>query len=563
MGKLIKKHRGGLKNKTHPSELQKLQKKIFESLTQEAQSLMGRTPKEILRYETTYRTELRRSFQDFKVSTRKKLIQSALAADVVLIGDYHTYQQAQRTALRVLRELVSKRSGEPYVLGLEFVSAQHQKVLDDFMRNRVSEKEFLKTIDYENVWGFPWEHYSPLLEFAKKSKIKAIALNRPKGPLPPLAALKNAKKSGDLGARDEWAAGLILDQVHAGKKVIAVYGELHLSPSHIPDNILLLSKINAWKTPRTLVLHQNQDELFWILAEKKIEHTAGIIELSNGDFCIFSGTPWTRIQSLINWLQGDLASFMDEEEDPNEEFLSWMKRAGTSLSEFFGVPAPAFDVLTVYGPGETRYRWLKPLIQSQERVYWKDSINDADVYVPAYTENSAAELAGIHLLHGENKKLKHFSADPVSSLALILDHAFGLLCSLILNPRRKSDTLLEHKKRLKNLKTDKPLFAHEREARTIYIKLEQVWKKSPEQLEQFLKLKSHDPSARYTACRYFGHALGRELYDRLLKLELNSEMIREALIEPGKRPGNHRWWIFLELMKSLRKKKKRLPGESL
>ena len=525
---------------------------------------MGKTPKEILRYETTFRTELRKSFQNFKISTRKYLIQAALSADVVLIGDYHTYQQAQRTALRVLRELVSKKANKkPYVLGLEFVSSHHQKTLDSFMSGRVSEKEFLKTIDYEKVWGFPWEHYAPLLEFAKKNKIKAIALNRPKGPLPPLAALKTAKKSGDLGARDEWAAGLILDQAHAGKKVVAIYGELHLSPSHIPDHISLLSKLNAWKTPRTLVLHQNQDELFWILAEKKLEHTAGIIELSNGNFCIFSGTPWTRIQSLINWLQGDLTAFMDEEEDPNEEFLSWMKWAGIGLSDFFGIPCPAFDGLTVYGPGETRTQWLRPLIQAQERVYWKDSLNDADVYVPSYTENSAAELSGIHLLHSENKRLKPFSGDPVSSLGLILDHAFGLLCSLILNPRRKSDNLSEHKRRLKLLKTERPLFAHEREARALYIKLELIWKKSPELLEKSFNFNSQDPAALFTACRYFGHALGRELYDRLLKLEVDSEMIRDSIIEPGKKPGHYRWRLFLELMKSLRKKRKRLPGESL
>lgn len=552
-----------MKKTTSPSELQRLQKKIFDSLTREAQTLMGKTPKAIICYENTYRTELRRSFQNFKVSTRKKLVQSALNSDVVLIGDYHTYQQAQRTALRVLRELVSKKTGKSYVLGLEFVSSQHQKVLESFMKGKLSEKDFLKKIDYEKVWGFPWEHYAPLLEFARKNRIQTIALNRPKGPLPPLAALKAARKSGDLGARDEWAAGMILDQVHAGKKVVAIYGELHLSPSHIPDNILLLSKINAWKTPRTLVLHQNQDELFWILAEKRLEQTAGIIELSNGDFCIFSGTPWTRMQSLINWLQGDLASFMDEEEDPNEEFLSWMKRAGESLSEFFGIPTPAFDILTVYGAGETRHRWLRPLIQSQERVYWKESINDAEVYVPAYTENSATELSGIHLLHAENKRLKPFTGDTASSLGLILDHAFGFMCSLILNPRRKSDQLSEHRKQLKFLKTQKPLFPHEKDARVLYLKMEQIWKKTPDLFETNLNFKTQDPSALYTACRYFGHALGRELYDRLLKLEIDSETIRESIIEPGRTPGIYRWRLFLDLMKSLRKKRRRLPGESL
>lgn len=553
------------------SELQKLQKKIFHSLLSEAESLLGPTPKEILKYEETFRAELRKQFAGYRVSTRKKLLEKASRSDLVLIGDYHTYQQAQRTALRLLRELV--REKREFTLGLELVSSRHQRYVDLFMRGKIPVKEFLKKIDYDKNWGFPWEHYAPLFELAQAHGIRVIALNRPKELLPPLVALKSAKKSGDLGARDEWAAGLILDEIHEGRKVIAIYGELHLAPSHIPEKIRLLSELNHREPPKTLILHQNQDELFWKLAKENLEQTTGIVELKGGDFCVFSGTPWTRLQSLINWLQGDLASFTDEEEDPEEEFVAWMKSTGARLGEFFGVTPPPYDSLTVYGAGDSSWakrRAISPnltraLVESQERIYWKESPADADLYAPAYTENSAAELSAIHLLHGQSKRVKLFDGEWESALGVILDHAFGFFCSLLINPRRKCSLREDHQARLRALSTGKtkPRFRHEKESHELFLKLDLDWRKNPGLIPERLHGATRKSAVLYTASHYFGHRLGKEIHERLLRGELSPENIREALIDLGKKSPRTRWAVFTEALSAGPRRGYALPGESL
>jgi uncharacterized iron-regulated protein len=56
-----------------------------------------------------------------------------LSAQVVMIGDYHALPASQLFAADLIRQLAA--SGREIVLGVEFILARHQRVLDAWMQD--------------------------------------------------------------------------------------------------------------------------------------------------------------------------------------------------------------------------------------------------------------------------------------------------------------------------------------------------------------------------------------------------------------------------------------------
>ncbi|HSQ77612.1 MAG TPA: ChaN family lipoprotein, partial [Nitrospirota bacterium] len=53
-----------------------------------------------------------------------------------------------------------------------------QKVLDDYIAGAINERQFLKQSEYFKRWGFDFNLYKPILDFARTQKIPVIALNQ-------------------------------------------------------------------------------------------------------------------------------------------------------------------------------------------------------------------------------------------------------------------------------------------------------------------------------------------------------------------------------------------------
>ena len=64
-------------------------------------------------------------------------------------------------------------------IGVEFVQQPFQEVLDDFVQQRIDERDFLRRSEYFTRWGFDYRLYAPLLRFARNNAIPVVALNVP------------------------------------------------------------------------------------------------------------------------------------------------------------------------------------------------------------------------------------------------------------------------------------------------------------------------------------------------------------------------------------------------
>ena len=123
--------------------------------------------------------ELREPTAALDLSTLKKLpdaIEGAEGKKIVYVGENHDQYAHHLVQLQVLKGLY--QNGPKIAVGMEMFQRPFQKVLDDYLAGAIDEREFLKKSEYFKRWGFDYNLYKPILDFARGEKIPVIALNQ-------------------------------------------------------------------------------------------------------------------------------------------------------------------------------------------------------------------------------------------------------------------------------------------------------------------------------------------------------------------------------------------------
>lgn len=509
----------------------KLQKKILRELKLEVDQLLGKMPEAIQRYERGYQVDFKTNQTSLQTLSKDQLISKIRSVDVTFIGDFHTFDQAQRTALRIMRESIEPH--QKWFIGLELVPTHFQEALNQYQLGKLSTEDFHQIISYPEEWGFPWKNYSPIFEWAKSTQIPLIALNTPK-------PLLKTKKTQELPVRDKWAAGVITDLFHfehqQGRhpKMIVIYGELHVGSQHIPKQLKKFSKLYLNSPLSSLIIHQNHDRLFWKLAEANPRAMQNIILLQENIVCLISSTPWAKLQSLINWIEGNPLDTLESETD----YLSMLCQYGNSLSEFLNIPVSNYETLnlfTVQQIEQFNAHLREKQFKRDERKLVEFHINHnfriylakiSAIYLGIPSLNSATELAAIHLFKSHNtpNSKRIFSLNEEDFSRLVLEFAFGFFGSLLINPQRKCDLFQDHLKRIQELNAGlKPRFPFEKESRSVAIKKLTI---------QSLISLGKDLIGPYMAARYLGQILGKKLHKALFEENFQLTHIK-GLFFPG------------------------------
>ncbi len=104
------------------------------------------------------------------------LLDEAVQADVVFLGEIHDDPTGHAVELAVLAGLAERANGRPVVLAMEMFEADVQTVLDEYLAGVVSERDFLEAA---RPWGNYTTDYRPLVEFARANGLRVIASNAP------------------------------------------------------------------------------------------------------------------------------------------------------------------------------------------------------------------------------------------------------------------------------------------------------------------------------------------------------------------------------------------------
>ncbi len=120
-----------------------------------------------------------------------QLIQALRDVKIVYVGEIHTRVEDHRIQQQVAEGLYAQN--HILALALEMFPKTAQPVLDRYSRGQLTEKAFLREVDWNQVWGYPFALYRGILSWARDRHLKLIGLN-----IPPRIANKIAK--GGLAA---------------------------------------------------------------------------------------------------------------------------------------------------------------------------------------------------------------------------------------------------------------------------------------------------------------------------------------------------------------------------
>lgn len=94
---------------------------------------------------------------------------------IVFVGETHDNYQAHKVQLKIIKGLFDV-SGGSIAIGMEMFQRRSQDKLDAFISGEMGEKQFLKEVWLPD-WGYDYNYYKEIFDFAKTNGIKLIALN--------------------------------------------------------------------------------------------------------------------------------------------------------------------------------------------------------------------------------------------------------------------------------------------------------------------------------------------------------------------------------------------------
>ncbi|MCH9814765.1 MAG: ChaN family lipoprotein [Epsilonproteobacteria bacterium] len=105
----------------------------------------------------------------------KEIIETIKDTKVIFAGESHDKFSHHLNQLRIIQLLHQK--GQKVAIGMEMFQRKFQTVIDDYLHDKISLKTFLKQSQYYQRWGFDYNLYRPIIDFAKQNHIPIIALN--------------------------------------------------------------------------------------------------------------------------------------------------------------------------------------------------------------------------------------------------------------------------------------------------------------------------------------------------------------------------------------------------
>ncbi len=435
------------------SHLKKLHWQLTENLKEKALGFEHFSPQI-----SDYRKEQQYYYQrNYELSHEREFISSIINSDFIMIGDIHTFDQNIRNVLRVMRYLNQNRSG--FILGIEFVHYKNQVQLDSFLKNQMTDLEFLEGINYHDSWRFPWNHYKILFEFIKKHNIEVVALN----------------SDGNIEERDHFCSQKLLEikKQSPQKPILLLFGELHIIPNKIPKQLTLLSP----KKYRTTIIHQNIDHIYF----ENIQSSQVFYKFSRDEFCLINSPPWLKYESMIYWYENlvddpdfDIHEYILDtgikvfSSDIDDNFLFLNKQLVQALQ--LDLEESEISDFNLYDHKDIQFFAKKIKLQKDKKIknFYNDLLvnqesfsflNQARYFISNYSANRLIYLSGIHLHLLMLKKKKFEFKKVYSNKKRFFAYYFFVYChsyllSKFINPYRKCDLFAE----FRDMSEQQPLY---------------------------------------------------------------------------------------------------------
>jgi uncharacterized iron-regulated protein len=108
---------------------------------------------------------------------QQEILAQLQTANVVYLGETHDSESDHQQQLAIIQALFKHKS--KLAIGMEMFQRPAQPLLDRYLAAKITATELRQQTEFDRRWGFKWEYYAPILEFAKANRLPIIALNTP------------------------------------------------------------------------------------------------------------------------------------------------------------------------------------------------------------------------------------------------------------------------------------------------------------------------------------------------------------------------------------------------
>jgi hypothetical protein len=532
-------------------ELIAIQKRIWKRLRREIHASLA----EITANVAIYLEEYERELKTFEAPcTRDDLLVSALSAELVYLGDYHTLKQSQKTLVKLL--VAACKARPEVILALELVHSNDQEHLDSFMQGEIDEDVFKSRIKYDNTWGFDWRNYREIFAIAKRRNVRVVGINSdPQG-----------HRRDHLLERDFRSAEVVVRETlaHPRALVLIFDGDLHVARDHLPLVVDSLLERQGKKREKTIV-HQNSEAIYWELAKRGLEQETSVVRLHRDAFCVINASPIEKLQSYLNWQSARdelepaedsewaeiLAPEGDESDDPvstgadyTEQFLGIV----TTLARFLQIERDDLDDFELFTVADLDlFEKLAERFSKSELADLKRQVESSEsyfiprgniVYLADLSVSNAAEEAA-HFLHWKCAGMKEVSREDAFAEFYLrtLTEALGFFGSLVVNHKREcwreSDCVVfvERRKQRTSRFTPEDRFQFAACLLVLQHKKNERGYLASGKWGRLSKVYDQPPELHLRITHMLGHMLGERLYEALVGGALSKEFIRSLFFE--------------------------------
>jgi uncharacterized iron-regulated protein len=112
-----------------------------------------------------------------KILPVDSLMEQLTQARIIYVGETHTSVEDHRVQMELFRKLLGKN---PHlILAMEMFPRRVQPILDQYRTGALSEELFLKDVQWNKIWGYPFRLYGPIMAAARTENLRIIGLNAP------------------------------------------------------------------------------------------------------------------------------------------------------------------------------------------------------------------------------------------------------------------------------------------------------------------------------------------------------------------------------------------------
>lgn len=227
----------------------------------------------------------------------EKMLKEAVDADIVLFGESHDNPISHWLQLELTKDLYDLKK-DKLVLGAEMFESDNQVIMDEYLDSLISTTNFESNA---RLWPNYKTDYKPLVEFAKKNKLKFIASNVPRR----YASLVNSKGFEGLDELSDEAKAFLPPlpikydaDLNCYKSMMEMEGMgSHVTPNFpkaqaIKDATMAHFILKNWSKGKLLIHYhgsyhsENYESIYWYLKQANPElkivtiHTVSQDEIS-------------------------------------------------------------------------------------------------------------------------------------------------------------------------------------------------------------------------------------------------------------------------------------------